>query len=140
MTKNVIIRIEGSQKNSDEEPVVINEKGIYQQRENAHYVRYEEASSEDPSQSIKAMIKITPERIILSKQGIYPSQMVFDRMEMTQTCYQTPYGALQLEIRTKDIILKEEADLIHITLEYCLSENGSHLSDNRTIISISSVQ
>jgi uncharacterized beta-barrel protein YwiB (DUF1934 family) len=129
MTKEVSIIIEGRQLGDEEEAVTTMTAGIYHLHESRHYIQYEETLSEG-EEVTKNTIKIAPKRIELTKTGINSSQMIFDLNESTEAVYQTPYGNLILEIMTTRIVLSEVPDKLQILLEYTLSTNDSHLSDN----------
>ncbi|MHB8129386.1 MAG: YwiB family protein [Mobilitalea sp.] len=137
MTKEVSIKIEGLQLESEEEIITTMTTGTYHLHENRHYIQYDEALLEEEAIT-KNMIKITPKRIELAKKGANSSQMIFDLNESTEAIYQTPYGNLVLEIMTTKIILSEEPDKLLVEMEYSLSTNDSHLSDNRITMSITS--
>jgi uncharacterized beta-barrel protein YwiB (DUF1934 family) len=135
MTKEVFVTIEGLQLGSEEESVTTSTCGTYYLREDKHYIQYEETLSEGDGIT-RNTIKIAPRRIDLTKKGANCSQMIFDLNETTEAVYQTPYGNLILEIKTTKIVFYEAPEKLQVELEYSLSTNGSHLSDNRIIIII----
>jgi uncharacterized beta-barrel protein YwiB (DUF1934 family) len=65
--------------------------------------------------------------------------MEFDLNEITQTIYQTAYGDLNFDIRTDSIVISEEAERIEVSMNYSLSTNDAHVSDNRIRITIEAV-
>lgn len=137
MTKEVSVKIEGLQLGSEEEIITTMTTGTYHIHENRHYIQYEETLLEEEAIS-KNTIKIAPNRIELTKKGANSSQMIFDLNESTEAVYQTPYGNLVLEIKTTKIILSEVPDKLLVEMEYSLSTNDSHLSDNRITMFITS--
>lgn len=133
MTKKVFIKIVGSQPGTEEEPVSMSACGIYHLTNGKHYIQYDE-KSEDDKVVLNNIIKISEERILLTKKGAQNSQMDFDLSAATQTIYQTPYGNLPLDIMTKSIIINETAEKMVVELKYALFSNESQLSDNKLVI------
>ncbi len=135
MTKEVIVNIEGRQLDSDEMVIIIKVDGVYHLQHQKHFIQYDEpAETEDAV--IKNMIKISPNRIEITKKGAAASQMNFDLDQNTEAIYQTPYGDLCFQIRTSGIFLEETENSILVKLEYALYSEGSQLSEHRTIIMI----
>ena len=139
MTKEVLIRIEGRQIGSDDEPIVTIVPGVYHNTRGKHYIQYEEPI-EDVAAVSKNMIKIEPSKVVLSKKIVRTSEMIFDRAETTQLDYQTPYGDLTFELKTYSILLKEESDRLEVYMEYSLYSNSAHVSDNSILITIASAE
>lgn len=137
MTKEILISIEGRQPGSGEEPVIVKAKGEYNHVNGSHFIRYEERQTEEDA-VIHNMIKISAMQVIISKSGAVQTHMVFDTGEMTRSSYQTPYGLIDLDIKTKSIYLIEKEDSLQLKMEYSLASEGSHLSDNEIIIHVSS--
>jgi uncharacterized beta-barrel protein YwiB (DUF1934 family) len=137
MTKEVIISIEGLQQGSEEEPVVMTASGTYHLLKGRHYIQYDEKSEEGEGVT-KSTIKISLTKIELSKKGANSSQMDFDINDETIAIYHTPYGSLAFDVKTSEIVLDEAQDRLRVKLEYSLSSNDSHVSNNRIMICIES--
>jgi uncharacterized beta-barrel protein YwiB (DUF1934 family) len=138
MTKEILITIEGQQLGNDEEPIIVTSPGIYHFTNGRHYVQYQEILT-DSGVISKNTLKISPSHILLSKRTNHISQMEFDLNEITQTIYQTAYGDLNFDIRTDSIVISEEAERIEVSMNYSLSTNDAHVSDNRIRITIEAV-
>ncbi|HHV09441.1 MAG TPA: DUF1934 domain-containing protein [Clostridiales bacterium] len=137
MTKEVLIRIEGRQIGSDEEPIITTAPGVYHYRNGKHYIQYNETLL-DASAVSKNMIKIEPSKVVLTKKMVRVSDMVFDRAGTTRLDYQTPYGDLSFDLQTYSILLKEGQDRLEVYMEYSLYSNSAHVSDNSILITIAS--
>ncbi len=135
MTKDIIVNIEGRQLDSDEMVMIFKADGVYHLQNKKHYIQYNEPA-ETEGAIIKNMIKITPNRIEITKKGAASSQMYFDTDQNTEAIYQTPYGDLCFQVKTSGISLEETENSILVKLEYTLYTEGSHLSDHRTVIMI----
>lgn len=139
MTKEVLITIEGQQLGHDEEPIIVTSPGTYHFRNGRHYIQYQEILTDSGAISNNT-IKISPSHILLSKKRTnHISQMEFALNEITQTRYQTAYGDLSFDIRTDSIAVSEELEKIEVTMNYSLSTNDAHVSDNRISIIIKAV-
>lgn len=135
MTKDIIVNIEGRQLDSDDMVMLFKADGVYHLQHQKHYIQYDEPA-ETEGAVIKNMIKISPNRIEITKKGAASSQMYFDLSQDTEAIYQTPYGNLCFQIKTSEILLEETENSILAKLEYALYTGDSHLSDHRTVIMI----
>ncbi len=135
MTKDVIVTIEGRQLDSDEMVMILKADGSYHLQHQKHFIQYEEPS-ESEGAVIKNLIKISPNRIEITKKGAASSQMYFDLDQNTEAIYHTPYGDLCFQVKTSQIFFEETENSILARLEYALYTEDSHLSDHRTVIMI----
>ncbi len=141
MTREVTVRIEGRQMGESgtwDEPIIVTARGSYLELNNKHYIQYEEKTEEQ--ELVSNMLKITLNRIDMTKKGATKSQMAFDINDVTEVIYQTPYGSLGFEVRTSKLTIEDTPDLINVDLEYALYSKDNHISDNRTAIMISSIK
>ncbi len=140
MTKEVTVRIEGRQLGEAgvwEEPIITAARGSYHELNDRYYIQYEEQTEDQ--ELIRNMLKISLSRVEMMKKGAAVSQMSFDINDDTEAVYQTPYGNLRFEVRTAKLTVEESAGEIKVSLEYALSSEDTHISDNRTLIKITSV-
>lgn len=135
MRREITVTIEGWQLDSEDSPVKFAADGIYHLQLGKHYVQYEEIS-EEAGGITKNMIKISRDRVEITKKGAVSSQMCFDLNQNTEAIYQTPYGNLSFEVKTSGIFYEEKEDHLSIRLNYALYSEASHLSDHRTEIKI----
>ncbi|MBE5968366.1 MAG: DUF1934 domain-containing protein [Lachnospiraceae bacterium] len=135
MTKDVVVTIEGLQLGDEPDRITVRTDGIYQFRNGKHFIRYEEMI-EGVEGTIKNRIKIAPDQIAITKRGAASTVMTFDINEVTNAAYHTPYGNLQLQIKTIKMHVEEGEDEIIVNLNYTISANGERLSENWTKIKI----
>lgn len=62
--------------------------------------------------------------------------MVFEEEKQNLTCYQTPYGPIQMEITTTGVNFGEEEELLEVKTEYVLGMNGQKVADCRMHIRV----
>lgn len=128
MKKNVVITVRGLQPTVDaEEAIEVISAGTYMRKEDTHYLSYEEA--DEDGHITKNRIKITPEKIEMTKQGGVASKMLFWIGEKQYSCYATPFGELTLGMTTKQITVEEEAAKLLVKLQYGLEINGQFVSE-----------
>jgi len=137
MTKGVTVIIDGLQHGVEAEAITFTAPGVYHHHNGKHYILYDEIT-EGEKGITKNTIKIASNKIDMIKIGVHTTQMVFDLNETTDVCYQTPYGNLLLRIHTTGIQVVENLDEIQVKLEYTLSTEDNHLSDNLISILICS--
>lgn len=139
MTKDVIISITGLQYEvSGGEAIEVISQGEYYYRNNKHFIKYEEVAEEDAAggKLIQSILKITPERVEMTKKGASNVHMLFELGKSHMTYYSTPYGDLMLGITTRSIEVTEEESLILVTLIYGLDINYEFVSDCTLTIKI----
>lgn len=128
MKKNVVITVKGLQRAvNGEDPLEVISAGTYLRKNDTHYLSYEEA--DEDGKITKNRIKITPETIEMTKQGMVATQMIFAKGQKQYACYSTPFGELTLGMTTKHMTLTEEEQRLFATLCYDLEINGNHMSE-----------
>lgn len=140
MTRDVLIRIRGLQALNDEtNDVEIITTGDYFFKNGKHYVIYDEMM-EGIEESVHNMVKITPQKMDIQKNGAIGAHMVFELDKKNQTRYATPLGDMVVDFTTTRIDLDEQEDHIKVAVEYSLGINYQHISSNSIIMDISSRQ
>ena len=77
----------------------------------------------------KNRIKIAPGILELTKNGVVSVHMLFEEHKMNITHYHTPYGALEMGIDTKQVLIDEEEDCLQVSVTYALEMNQEFLAD-----------
>lgn len=139
MTKDVIITICGLQAGpqTDGEPIEMITTGEYYNKNGKHYLLYEEVM-EGESQVTKNRIKVAPDYMELTKNGVVSVHMVFEKGKKNLTHYYTPYGSLMIGIDAKRVELKENEDEMDIEVNYALELNQEHAADCNIKINVKS--
>ena len=140
MDKDVIVSINGVQMaDGEQQDVELITRGSYFYKNGKHYVVYEEAY-EDEAQKAHNTMKIADGSLELIKTGLINTRMVFCRGRKNESSYQTPFGMMVVGIEAKEVLLKEEADVLTIDILYALDINYEHVSDCTMNIRITSAQ
>ncbi len=129
MTRNVLISISGARMTEDgPEQVEMVTTGDYFGRDGKHFVLYEELP-DDGSEPIKNTIRIQPDRMAITKKGEASTQLVFEKNRKNLSCYVTPFGQMMVGVRTGDVKVLEEENLLTVDVDYSLDINYEHVSD-----------
>lgn len=130
MTKDVLLTIQGLQFAAEEgsENLETVTRADYYNKNNMHYVMYEEAIEGFPD-VIRSLIKFDGDGMSLTKKGPVNAHLVFEENKKNITNYQTPYGDIFVGIDTKQISMQESEDRIRVEIDYELEVNYEHLAD-----------
>ena len=138
MTGNVFITIKSLQLGFEDNPIETKLQGSYSFINGSHYISYEEKLS-DSNTAEKNIIRISPDRVTVTKKGTATTKLVFDEKETTDAVYLTPYGSISMSVMTKTIRIEINPDLIELMLEYSMLSGGAMIYDNQIIIKIINV-
>lgn len=140
MTKDVMVSIRGLQfdNGQDGEKIESIQKGEYYNRNNTHYVMFEEIIEgiDDP---VKSMIKFRDGEMHLSKKGAINVSMDFVEKQKNLTDYRTPFGSLVIGLEASKVDFEEEEKRIVLQVDYALDVNYEHLADCKIHIDIRSM-
>lgn len=131
MTDEVIIRIRGTQKtdgDNPEEPLEMVAAGKYYLRNGSHYIRYEELL-EGYGQPNVNVVKFTPSRLEVIKNGVISANMLFEENKKNLSVYMTPFGPIRMGITATAYHLREEEGRLSVDVRYVLDMNDAHASD-----------
>lgn len=139
MDKDVLIKIIGLQVVGDEDDEIeVLTKGQHYFKNDQHYILYDEYE-EETEEKIKNVIKFNANRAEVSREGFISAKLEFEKGKMNQTLYATPLGDILMEIKTKEIKLKEKDDNINLKIDYELYADSEKLSDSEIEIDINEV-
>lgn len=129
MEKEIMLAISGLQI-VGEEPDALETvtDAEYYFRNGHHYVIYEETQEGFPKPT-KNILKFDDSMLEVTRRGNVNVTMRFEEKQKHQTTYYTPFGTIMLEIETKALTIREEADDIHLHTDYVLQADGDHLAD-----------
>jgi uncharacterized beta-barrel protein YwiB (DUF1934 family) len=139
--KDILVSISGLQYEIDQdEAVEVISVGEYYNRNNKHYVIYEEMVENEYGQNsiAKNTIKITGNQVEIMKKGPNQMHMVFEENQKNMSYYNTPFGNLLIGIYTTKIRIKEEDNILYVQIEYGLDVNYTHVSDCNIKIKVTS--
>lgn len=139
MTKDVIISIKGLQfENSNDElaePVEVINFGEYYNKNGKHYIMFDEVV-EGFTESTKNTLKISDDKVDITKKGITNVHMAFEENKKNVTCYNTPYGSIMIGIDAREINIEEKEESINVKVNYGLEVNYEHLANCSITINV----
>ena len=140
MTKEVMISIRGIQfeEGVDGEKIESIQKGEYYNRNDMHYILFEEIveGMDDP---VKSMIKFKEGEMHLNKKGPINVTMDFLEDKKTLTDYRTPFGSLVIGLEARKVNFEEEEKRILLDVDYILEVNYEPLANCKIRVDIRSM-
>lgn len=138
MTKEVMLTVRGVHLDAGQEIANLEtvSEAEYYKKNDCHYLFYEEETQgiDEKSQN---RIKFRNDRLEMIKKGVVKTHMVFEENKTHETNYVTPFGSLLLGIHTKKIRVEEQANQIHVLIEYVLEAEEAPLSECTIALEIS---
>lgn len=125
MKKKAIITVSSRQINEEnnDENVEVVTPGNFFKKEEKYYAVYEETEISG-MKGTTTTLKIEDNKLSLIRIGSTSSKMEFDEKKENVSMYTTPYGTLQLKIKTSDLDVDVDDDGGDITVNYDLSIVG----------------
>jgi uncharacterized beta-barrel protein YwiB (DUF1934 family) len=136
--KNVILKIEGTQRNMDGEEnlIELTTEGKLYEKENAIYLVYHETELSGMEGSTTT-VKLSKDKISMKRFGTSNSEMVFEKGKRYKTDYNTPYGDFHMEVLTMNLeYYINDASKGNVHIEYYVSLQGLVESNNTLDIRI----
>jgi uncharacterized beta-barrel protein YwiB (DUF1934 family) len=120
MKKKAVIKVISTQRNSDDKAIEVVTPGEFYREGDYYYAVYDETELSGMA-GTKTTIKVSPETFLLTRTGTTNGEMSFKKDDRNITLYDTPYGALQLNIDTKELHVQLDDNGGEIFIDYSLS-------------------
>lgn len=132
--KNVLIKLTGVHAYDGEksEKTISTYKGSWTKNEASNEIRYKD------DEQMNAIIKISEDCIELNRSGEYRTTMLFDIKKEYCTRYRTPFGYMNMNIKTTNLDISMMENSITADVEYILGSDGRDISQAYVHIEISS--
>ena len=104
-------------------------EGIVYEKEGKTYITYHE-SEVTGMDGTRTLIKVAPEKIVISRTGTINSQMIFEAGKRNDSYYDTQYGGFTISIHTLayQVACEDQAVAFHVLYE--LDFNGAPTGEN----------
>lgn len=135
--KKLIVKINGKQKNEEQATIKMQAVANSYEKNEFLYVIYKEETLND-KQETSTMLKIGKDNLTLTRTGGIKQQQFFAQGQESTSEYMTPYGTLQMTVKTKRLKIITGV-IFQIKIDYALYINGSWQSDNELIIKLEPV-
>ena len=129
--EKVIVKVRGEQTDTEGEKSRIEmvAEGRHYCRNGRHYVLYDDH-----------VMKVTPDSVVLLRSRAVTQEQRFDTRAASVSQYQTPYGNLELAVRTEAVNVVYGTVSGQVDVSYALSVNGQAETQNELHIEISAAE
>ena len=137
----VLVRVKGRQQ-SGGGVVNVSEttsEGRHYFHRGRHYILYEDKSLAQGAQQTKTVLQISPTALSVTRHGPVDAEHYFKEDEESHTTYRTPYGNMDLSIRTNDLDATYGDVTGTVDVSYDLAVNGRFQSNNTLHIEITTM-
>lgn len=136
--KKVIVEISSRQSGAQQRTESIEMKAL-----GNHYVKggicfvvYRETDEQTGAET-STMLKIAADSLTLVRRGGVRQQQLFAKGQVSVSDYATPYGTLQMRVKTHELAISRSDDALHqIKVDYDLYLNGSWQSRNELAVTV----
>lgn len=141
--KDIMLKITGRQfagEEGEDRMEFVTEGKLYEKGESTYLVYDESEFSGFPG--CKTSLKLTGQTVRMKRIGQdmgLGTEMVFEKGKRFHSSYQTPYGAMEMEVLTKDVVMRlSEEGFGTINIDYHVSLNG--MAEGRNLLKIEVMQ
>lgn len=120
MNKNAIISVVSKQadsKDQDDDIIEVVTPGQFYKKDNSYYAVYEETEISG-MKGTTTTLKIDEEKFTLIRTGTTNTEMKFKKHVRDLTLYNTPHGALDLTVDTKELKMKVDNNGGDVFIDY----------------------
>ena len=141
MEKKANITVIGIHDRGGDGPETIESKGTcsWEITEDGTHVIKGDESKDESGEMVTTSFRITPSRIKMVRKGSFASVMVFEKGVDHVTTYNTPYGAMDMKVKTQVLEVTEEQDRLSAHVRYVLEMDGQDTSNSDIKIEIGTV-
>lgn len=138
--EKVRVRLRGRQKDADGkvERIEMTAEGEYTIKAGKHYVKYLD-SSIDPDNPVSTVLKVSDDSLTIIRQGAVGGTQKFALGREDRSAYHTPYGELELNIKTTRLNISFTETAGEVDFAYDVAVNGEFTGHNKLIINIEKI-
>ncbi|WP_302488667.1 DUF1934 domain-containing protein [uncultured Mitsuokella sp.] len=133
----VIVKVRGSWQDAEGQKDSIRTvaKGHHYFHRGKHYVIYEDESVEQ-GKKISTVLKIDDGHMTLLRRGVLEQEQRFETGREHTSIYRTPYGNIDLAVRTEELQVDYGEIAGRVDIRYGLLVNGAFQSQNQLHIEV----
>lgn len=132
MKKKAVVYIKSKQ-SIDDEGIEVVSAGEFERTEYGFLVSYEETELSG-MEGTTTYLKIFDEKLVLQREGSTMAELEFQKGNNNVSLYDTPYGTLELRVKTNDTIIKINDNGGKIQVDYDIALSGQ--KPYRTILDV----
>lgn len=87
-------------------------------------------SRDESGEMVTTSFRISPSKVKMVRKGSFASVMVFEKDVDHVSTYNTPYGAMDMKVRTSVLDVIEEKNHLHAHVKYVLEMDGQVTSNS----------
>lgn len=129
MEKDVIISIVSKQIGDEEEAIEVVSKGKFYKKQNSYYAVYNETEISGMD-GTTTTLKIKRDKFTLIRMGSTNANMDFKDKSTNVSLYNTPYGPLDLVIKTNKLDINVDDNGGKVFIDYNMSLSGQETLKN----------
>lgn len=132
----VTIKIKSTQTaaDGDENTIELMTEGKYYEKNNCIFLVYDESELSGMEGSTTTL-KIKDQQVMMKRFGTNESELVFEEGKSHATLYRTPYGAMDMEVDTSEVVVSMGEDCIE-EIGLCYDINISKKTETKNTLSI----
>ena len=140
MKEDYVIKIEGTQRNGEDESTVsLSTRGSYLYKNGKYYIVYKESEATGFDGSVTTLKVEDDKRVSMLRHGKAPSQMIIEAGQRHTSHYNTGEGSLMLGISAHSIQNKLTPQGGELNFSYALDVNAVDISTNHIKITVREV-
>jgi len=133
LKKNALISLMSFQNDDDKLEVVT--PGDFYKKEGLYIVEYDETKISG-MEGTKTILKIGDDSFTLLREGNTMTNMNFQNGKESISIYDTPYGVLQIKIKTKDLSVNVDDQGGEVLVNYNMVVSGANQTDTKLKVNI----
>ena len=123
MKKKAIVSVISRQPSTDDKDIEVVTPGEFYKKDDCYYVVYKETEISG-MEGTTTTLKIYPDSFTLIRMGTTSTKMEFEQNNEEVVLYNTPYGVMELKIKTKDLKVNVNDDGGDVLINYNMVISG----------------
>lgn len=134
MIKKAIISVSSSRKDEKDNIQVVTPGSFYKE-DDSYYAKYKETEVSG-MEGTDTTFKIDKDSFSLMRIGTTNTSMDFNKKIKSMSVYDTPYGAIELKIKTNKLEINVDETGGDVYIDYSLSISGQEYQDTKLKVNI----
>ena len=135
MNKKALISISSHYKAKENDIIEVQTPWEYFKKDEKYIAEYNETEISG-MEGTTTILEINPEKVVLMREGTTTAKMEFEKNNKYTTLYNTPYGALELVISTRNLKVNIDDNGGDIYIDYDMSVAGQASQNTELSINI----
>lgn len=124
-----------SKQNIDDEGIELVSLGEFFKQDDFYYAIYDE-SEISGMEGTRTTLKMRDDKVIIIRDGTTSTNMEFEKNKQNISLYNTPYGMLELKLKTNDMDVNINENGGNASIKYDMQMEGQEIIRTNIIINI----